>query len=538
MAAPEVVRSIADAFGVSEAYVVGAIYLVAGLVFAWLSSLLIRRLALPLARKTATDFDEFIVGAIALPVSLTFVVLGAAAGAREVLAERTTPQFIDRIVFTLLLVLWAFALARVFAQGLLRTAKRLPGHARSRGALMLGRFMHVVVAIILLLSLLGIWGVSLTPLLASAGIAGIALALAAQDTLANLFAGVAVYADGLYEVGDYVVLDAGAESEVRGEVRDVGLRSTRILTRDDVLVIVPNSVIANGRVINETGQAPQVPHPRAHASRLRERPRGGRARAAWLLRPPARPRRARAARPRPRVPGQRHPRGPARVDPGPARPRPRRARPPQTRQARARRGGHPHPVPAARRSPVRGTALTGHNAPAARSQCSTAVARVPARRPTMQLPTRILLATALVAATFTFAAPSVAAEPCVGKVCAPEIVCGPPGCLPPWQLPCENLDCIAICGDCLPPICGLECCMDCVPTIPCADGSCIHVRDVSCDVIVSNTGNGAVCETGGNEYGAVICEYCVNPTVALRCHAGTKDALECRLYAPPLIALP
>jgi small-conductance mechanosensitive channel len=84
--------------------------------------------------------------------------------------------------------------------------------------------------------------------MASAGIIGIAVGFAAKDTLANLFAGVSILADTPYKVGDMIVLDTGE----RGTVTHIGLRSSRVQTRDDIEVTVPNSVIANTRIKNES----------------------------------------------------------------------------------------------------------------------------------------------------------------------------------------------------------------------------------------------------------------------------------------------
>jgi small-conductance mechanosensitive channel len=97
--------------------------------------------------------------------------------------------------------------------------------------------------------LFNIWNIDMTAWLASAGIVGIAVGFAAKDTLAKLFAGAFILADAPYKIGDYIVLDNGQ----RGKVTNIGLRSTRILTRDDVEVTVPNSVIGNSSVINESG---------------------------------------------------------------------------------------------------------------------------------------------------------------------------------------------------------------------------------------------------------------------------------------------
>ena len=93
------------------------------------------------------------------------------------------------------------------------------------------------------------WGINVAAWMAGAGIVGIAVGFAAKDTLANLFAGVSLIIDAPYKNGDFIVLDTGE----RGMVTKIGLRSTRILTRDDIEITVPNAVIANERIINETG---------------------------------------------------------------------------------------------------------------------------------------------------------------------------------------------------------------------------------------------------------------------------------------------
>jgi len=99
------------------------------------------------------------------------------------------------------------------------------------------------------------WGIDVTGWLASAGIVGIAVGFAAKDTLANLFAGVFILADAPYKVGDFIVLDSGE----RGQVSEIGIRSTRILTRDDIEITIPNSTIANAKIINESG-GPHLKH--------------------------------------------------------------------------------------------------------------------------------------------------------------------------------------------------------------------------------------------------------------------------------------
>ncbi len=78
---------------------------------------------------------------------------------------------------------------------------------------------------------------------------GIAVGFAAKDTLANLISGVFILADKPYQIGDFITLDSGE----RGQVIHVGVRSTRILTRSDSEITIPNAIMGNNKVTNETG---------------------------------------------------------------------------------------------------------------------------------------------------------------------------------------------------------------------------------------------------------------------------------------------
>jgi small-conductance mechanosensitive channel len=101
----------------------------------------------------------------------------------------------------------------------------------------------IVGALVLLSSL----GIAITPLLTALGVGGLALALALQDTLSNLFAGIHLLADRPIRVGDYVKLSL---ENVEGYVVDVGWRSTRIRMLQNNIVIVPNSKVSQSVITN------------------------------------------------------------------------------------------------------------------------------------------------------------------------------------------------------------------------------------------------------------------------------------------------
>jgi len=98
-----------------------------------------------------------------------------------------------------------------------------------------------------------VWNVDMTALLASAGIAGLAIGMASKDTLSDVIAGVLILTDKPYKLGDFIHLDNGT----KGTVTHIGIRSTRIKTKDNVEIIVPNSMMGNSEVANESSVSHQ-----------------------------------------------------------------------------------------------------------------------------------------------------------------------------------------------------------------------------------------------------------------------------------------
>ncbi|MGV6857779.1 MAG: mechanosensitive ion channel family protein [bacterium] len=92
------------------------------------------------------------------------------------------------------------------------------------------------------------WNVNMTALLASAGIVGLALGMAAKDTLSDVFSGVLILADGPYKLGDFIEVD----ENTRGTVTYIGIRNTRILTRDNVSIVIPNATMGNSKIHNRS----------------------------------------------------------------------------------------------------------------------------------------------------------------------------------------------------------------------------------------------------------------------------------------------
>jgi len=209
-----------------------------------------------LAKATKHHFDDQVIHLIHGPLFWTIVFMG---GLHAVVVIYQIPQFWQDILInglkSLILLIWWITTFRFVNLITSKILPKLPQTEKIGRDLfqLIKNLLYVVVTVVGFLWLLSIWHVNLTPIFASAGVAGIAVALAAKDTLANFFGGLSIFMDRPFKMRDYIILDSGE----RGEVVDIGIRSTRIKTRDDVLITIPNSVLANAKIINESAPAPR-----------------------------------------------------------------------------------------------------------------------------------------------------------------------------------------------------------------------------------------------------------------------------------------
>lgn len=227
---------------------------VAFLVVAKVADLLVDKVLRKFSRFTKTDLDDRIIDVVHRPIFYTILILGIVTTLLHLEPAEKVVLYTSGSLYSLLAIIWcaaAIRLSNTVIEHAVRKVSDVTGMSRDVIPLV-ENVTRIVIFIAALMVVLSIWKINITPIVASAGIAGAAVAFAAKDTIANFFGGISVFVDKPFKIGDYIVLDKGE----RGEVVAIGVRSTRIKTRDDILITIPNSIIANTKVINESAPVP------------------------------------------------------------------------------------------------------------------------------------------------------------------------------------------------------------------------------------------------------------------------------------------
>ncbi len=232
-------------------YLEAAAVLVAAVIAAKLADFVLTRIVTRLTRRTPTDYDDRLIKLMHRPIFMSVLLIGAVVAVSRLGLEPGANLFFTRVAKTIAVFIWWSFLAkaiRLVLEILVSLESRVE-FIEPRTVALFDNAAKILIAASSIYAILVTWDVDVSGFLVSAGVLGLALGLAAKDTLANLFSGIFIIADAPYKKGDFINLDGGE----RGMVTDIGLRSTRLLTRDDVEVTVPNAVIGNAKIINESG---------------------------------------------------------------------------------------------------------------------------------------------------------------------------------------------------------------------------------------------------------------------------------------------
>ncbi len=236
----------------ADPLMVSAGILVASLVLATLVLLVLKIITKVVASRTATELDDKLIETVQTPIFRLIVIGGFYLAVANLKIGGATIELILRLVLTfayLTIIFFVLRVLRVFVDyGLKNLAAKTDSAMDDEIIPIFHKAAIVVVWAFGLIMVLGAWGVDVAPFLAGLGIAGLAISFALQSTLSNIVAGISIIMDKTFKVGDKVELDSG---EV-GVIHEITLRSTRIRTYNNEVIIIPNNNMASAKIKNFT----------------------------------------------------------------------------------------------------------------------------------------------------------------------------------------------------------------------------------------------------------------------------------------------
>ena len=248
--------------GATKEIVLSALIIALSFVAAKFVDLLIRWIGRNITTRTRTELDDAIIHAIEKPIFYAVVLIGLYIAAHRLALtpeiKGSTLKILDSVLFTLAIIVGASILWRIsnaFIHWYTHTvAVRTATRFDDEFAPLIGRIVKALIFFIAAIVILDYFGINVNSLVVSLGVGSLAIALAAKDTLANMIAGVVIMVDRPFRIGDRVLLSSGE----KGDIYDIGLRSTKILTFDNTLIVVPNALIVNEKLMNLTYPDPRI----------------------------------------------------------------------------------------------------------------------------------------------------------------------------------------------------------------------------------------------------------------------------------------
>ncbi|MFN3740366.1 MAG: mechanosensitive ion channel family protein [Thermodesulfovibrionales bacterium] len=240
----------------SSPYINALLSIVAFIILAKIVDLLIDKVLRKFASFTESDLDDRIIDLIHRPIYYTIIIVGISLAIIYLKSSERLLFYGNGILYSVIAVIWIITVIKI-SNAVIEDAVHKIADVTGLGKEiipLIENFSKIVIIVLGLMVILSIWKINIAPVLASAGIAGVAVAIAAKDTLANFFGGLSLFVDKPFKLGDFIVVD----EKLRGEVVDIGIRSTRIKTPDDILITIPNSLMVNSKIVNESAPSPKM----------------------------------------------------------------------------------------------------------------------------------------------------------------------------------------------------------------------------------------------------------------------------------------
>ena len=214
---------------------------------AFVIKMIVAKILKPLAKKTKTEIDDLIVKSISSIIFYFSLFLGIKIGLQHFgFQSPILRNVIDSCIIFITLLFVLRIIDNFAVQWLKEWKVKTRTTADERLIPLFQKLLKAVVIILAVFFILSSWNVNITPLLTGAGIAGIAIALAVKEPIANILGGIQLVLDKTFKVDDKVELESGE----LGVILDIGLRSTKIRTYDNETIYVPNGYLANAKIKN------------------------------------------------------------------------------------------------------------------------------------------------------------------------------------------------------------------------------------------------------------------------------------------------
>ena len=234
-------------------WTIALVLIVATVIFAKIIYLAVGSFLKKLTKKTKNEFDDLLVDMLEEPMVFALIILGVWYSLQTLNLSAAAEEIIGRAYYILIIFDAAWMLSRLMDAVVKKYIR--PFVSKTDSKLddqllpLLRKGIKVSIWVIAILVALNNAGYNVGALLASLGIGGLAFALAAKDTIANLFGSFTIFIDKPFEVGDRIIVQG-----YDGIVAEVGLRSTRLRTLNGRTVTLANSEVADSAIENVTSE--------------------------------------------------------------------------------------------------------------------------------------------------------------------------------------------------------------------------------------------------------------------------------------------
>lgn len=229
---------------ISNEYLQALLIVIGAVVLAKVFHFLLKGYIKKLTERTESDIDNAILKIVTKPLYIFIIVVGIFLGLRTLSSVASYFPWITGAFFVIAVFIVSLVISRILALFISRWLKVQKRFKKTPQ--LIAKIISGIVYLVALLIILDHFNVEISPLIASLGLGGVAVALALQSTLSNIFAGVHIISDQPINVGDFIEIEGG----LSGYVEDIGWRSVRIRTWANNFVIVPNSKLAESIITN------------------------------------------------------------------------------------------------------------------------------------------------------------------------------------------------------------------------------------------------------------------------------------------------